>query len=391
MMTNVPGNLIRLWNGPADGLWGSGAVYFDSTRTPEPGEAKADPFIEQFLANPKRRVKDSVLTTCASIPKYALEMYRELHPEDTQVKAEDIEIVTTTPVLVNGLYNDLGILVHRQYRHLRDLLMLFEFQTAWDATIARRMVLYMEHTRMALEEHAKMNNRLSEYLKNEPLPELYCLYPGPSKNRPSRMSYLRSIYGPECPDTPLDVQMLYSGPTEGGILDQMLRFSRIETAQRMRLRGAMEGRSAEEIARAIAVATYKECVELNVLADFLREHEQEVLNMMTTNQAIVLQYTRGIEMARETAREAAEAAARAAVEAAEAAEAAARSEIARKDKEIATKDEEIATKDEAIAALKAQDAKKDQRVAELEAQLARLMQQNKNTLGSQVQQEMTEV
>ena len=370
MMTNVPGNLIRLWNGPADGLWGSGAVYFDSTRTPEPGEAKADPFIEQFLANPKRRVKDSVLTTCASIPKYALEMYRELHPEDTQVKAEDIEIVTTTPVLVNGLYNDLGILVHRQYRHLRDLLMLFEFQTAWDATIARRMVLYMEHTRMALEEHAKMNNRLSEYLKNEPLPELYCLYPGPSKNRPSRMSYLRSIYGPECPDTPLDVQMLYSGPTEGGILDQMLRFSRIETAQRMRLREAMEGRSAEEIARAIAVATYKECVELNVLADFLREHEQEVLNMMTTNQAIVLQYTRGIEMAHETAREAAEAAARA---------------------EIATKDKEIATKDEAIAALKAQYAKKDQRVAELEAQLARLMQQNKNTLGSQVQQEMTEV
>ena len=38
-----------------------------------------------------RKIKDSVFCTLFSIPEYTLDMYRALHPEDTEVTEKDID------------------------------------------------------------------------------------------------------------------------------------------------------------------------------------------------------------------------------------------------------------------------------------------------------------
>ncbi len=57
----------------------------------------------------KRNTKDSVFTHLFSIPKYQLELYQTLHPEDTNVAESDIETITRECVVAQHEHNDLGI------------------------------------------------------------------------------------------------------------------------------------------------------------------------------------------------------------------------------------------------------------------------------------------
>lgn len=57
-----------------------------------------------------RRSKDSVFVDIFSDVNYVFELYKELHPEDTEATVDDINIQTIKSVLVNTLYNDLGFL-----------------------------------------------------------------------------------------------------------------------------------------------------------------------------------------------------------------------------------------------------------------------------------------
>lgn len=57
-----------------------------------------------------RRSKDSLFVDIFSDISYVFRLYKDLHPEDTDVTAEDINIQTIKSVLVNTMYNDLGFL-----------------------------------------------------------------------------------------------------------------------------------------------------------------------------------------------------------------------------------------------------------------------------------------
>ena len=57
----------------------------------------------------KRTVKGSVFTYLFSDPKYACELYQNLHPEDTDVKEEDCKLVTIQNILSNQPGRDLEI------------------------------------------------------------------------------------------------------------------------------------------------------------------------------------------------------------------------------------------------------------------------------------------
>ncbi len=83
----------------------------------------------------KRKVKDSVFTFLFSQPEYMLEMYRTLHPEDTDVTEKDCRLLTLKNILTNGLYNDLGFLVRNM------LIILVEAQSTFSVNIAFRMLL----------------------------------------------------------------------------------------------------------------------------------------------------------------------------------------------------------------------------------------------------------
>ena len=59
----------------------------------------------------RRNIKDSVFTDLFRDKKYTLQLYKTLHPEDKSVIAKDIKIVTLKVIVVNDIYNDLGMII----------------------------------------------------------------------------------------------------------------------------------------------------------------------------------------------------------------------------------------------------------------------------------------
>ena len=61
-----------------------------------------------------RKSKDSVFTKLFSDLDNVLKLYKELHPEDTTVTKDDIQLQTLNTVLINDIYNDLGFIVNEK-------------------------------------------------------------------------------------------------------------------------------------------------------------------------------------------------------------------------------------------------------------------------------------
>ena len=62
----------------------------------------------------KHTAKDSVFTDLFSIPKYLLELYQALHPEDKTTTVKDLKSVTCQCILAGHPYNDLGFNVRNR-------------------------------------------------------------------------------------------------------------------------------------------------------------------------------------------------------------------------------------------------------------------------------------
>lgn len=101
----------------------------------------------------KRAIKDSVFTFLFSEPKYLLELYQYLHPEDTEVTEEDCKLITSKNILATGFYNDLGIQVRDK------LIILVEAQSTFSPNLPLRLLIYLAQT---YREHI-LKNKLSLY------------------------------------------------------------------------------------------------------------------------------------------------------------------------------------------------------------------------------------
>lgn len=112
----------------------------------------------------KRCSKGSVFVDLFTNTEYVLRLYKELHPEDTNVTEADINVQTIKSVLVNTLYNDLGFTVKNRF------LLLLEAQSIWNNNITLRMLFYLSETyRRYLKD--TVQSELSEDLVELPKPE----------------------------------------------------------------------------------------------------------------------------------------------------------------------------------------------------------------------------
>ena len=76
-----------------------------------------------------RNSKDSVFCNLFSDPKYVLELYAALHPEDDITQITDITLVTLDNQILRTQYNDLGFIIGNR------LMILVEEQSAWSMNI----------------------------------------------------------------------------------------------------------------------------------------------------------------------------------------------------------------------------------------------------------------
>ena len=96
---------------------------------------KEDEYSE--ISSPNFKAKDSVFYNLFQIKENVLQLYKELHPEDKDIKVNDIKLKTLTAIFVNYLYNDLGFIANDR------LVVLVEAQSTWSVNILVRL-LFMD-------------------------------------------------------------------------------------------------------------------------------------------------------------------------------------------------------------------------------------------------------
>ncbi len=209
----------------------------------------------------KRNIKNSVFTDLFSFPRYQMEAYRTLHPEDTEARPEDIRVVTLKSVMTNHLYNDLGFTLGNR------TVFLIEAQSSWSSNIAFRQMMYLSDT---YKEHV-ITTKQDIYGTGPvslPEPELYVLYSGGGEI-PLELSMSQVHWGKENFFLEVKVKVFQGGGED--ILSQYLAFGEIYQKHREVL-----GRT-----RAAVMETIRECREKGILADYLTEREAEVMDIMT--------------------------------------------------------------------------------------------------------------
>ena len=233
---------------------------------------------------PKRKIKDSVFTDLFQNKKYLLQLYKALHPEDSEVTEDALADITIKHVLIDGDYNDLGFSVGNR------LMVLVESQSTWTVNIIIRALMYLVQT---YHEYFKRTNQNLYGSKKVvvPKPELYVIYTGNRKEIPDKISLSEEFFAGEKIAIETEVKVLYQ-ENENDIIGQYIIFSKVYNEQRKKY-----GATKEAILETIQI-----CKDRNVLKEYLENREQEVVDMMMTlfdDEQILKAYTKDI--ARETA------------------------------------------------------------------------------------------
>jgi hypothetical protein len=210
----------------------------------------------------RRTAKDSVFTSLFSDREYTLRLYRSLHPEDADARAEDVEIVTLQNVLTTDQHNDLGFVVGDR------LLVLVEAQSTWSPNIVLRALLYAAQT---IKDYVR-RRRLDLYGPapvRVPKPELYVVYTG-RREVPGTLTLSDVLFGGERAGIESEVRVLREADSSPA--GQYIDFARTLDGYREAL-----GPNEDAVRGAIA-----DCVGRGVLAEYLTDHETEVVGIMIT-------------------------------------------------------------------------------------------------------------
>ena len=212
----------------------------------------------------KYTAKDSVFTSLFREPKYLLQLYQALHPEDHEATEDSIKNVTITNVLLDQYYNDVGFQIGEK------IVILVEQQSSWSINIVVRCLLYLAQTYQEYFESTKQNVYGSKKLEL-PKPEMYVIYTGNRKTRPEYLYLSKEFFGGDDSVLDVKVKMIYDGK-EGDIINQYVTFTKIYNEQ-----VKLHGRTREAVLETIRI-----CKDQNVLSEYLSGREKEVVDIMMT-------------------------------------------------------------------------------------------------------------
>ena len=211
----------------------------------------------------KRTIKDSVFTDLFQDKKYLLQLYKALHPEDTDVTEDDLTDITIKNVLTDNIYNDLGFTVGDK------LMILVEAQSSvWTVNIIVRALMYLVQTWHDYFERTKQNLYKSKKVRM-PIPEIFVIYTGERKTRPSEISLSQEFFGGKDCGIDVKVKMIYDGK-EGDIINQYVIFTKVCNEQMKK-----NERTRKAVTEAIRI-----CKDRNVLSEYLSSKESEVVDIM---------------------------------------------------------------------------------------------------------------
>ena len=212
----------------------------------------------------KYTAKDSVFTSLFREPKYLLQLYQALHPEDHEATEDSIKNVTITNVLLDQYYNDVGFQIGEK------IVILVEQQSSWSINIVVRCLLYLAQTYQEYFESTKQNVYGSKKLEL-PKPEMYVIFTGSRKTKPEYLYLSKEFFDGDDSVLDVKVKMIYDGK-EGDIINQYVTFTKIYNEQ-----VKLHGRTREAVLETIRI-----CKDQNVLSEYLSGREKEVVDIMMT-------------------------------------------------------------------------------------------------------------
>lgn len=210
----------------------------------------------------KRAGKDSVFIDLFHQPKYALSLVKALDPF-IELTQKDIEFVTLHSVLMIKPYNDLGLLVKD------NLIICAEAQSTWSVNVLVRMFMYLAETYYKyIQNHKEMNLYGGKKVKL-PTPKCYVIYTGENKQRKKTLSLSKEFFENK---SPLDLKVkVLSKPGNENIVQEYIRFCHILDKQ-----VKLYGQTKEAVEETIRM-----CRNRNILAEYLKEREKEVKDIMS--------------------------------------------------------------------------------------------------------------
>lgn len=233
----------------------------------EQAEASSEPEIAKYT------MKDSVFTALFREKKYLIQLYRTLHPEDTETTEEDLRNITIKNVLTDGIYNDLGFTAGDK------LLILVEAQASWSMNIIIRALMYLVQSYHEYFEGKKVELYRSKKV-HLPKPELYVIFTGKRTEQPEEVLLSEEFFdGEECA-IEVKVNMIYGEEAweaanagdreEKDIISQYIIFTKVYNEQVKKYRRT----------RNAVMETIRICRDWNVLKEFLESREKEVVSIM---------------------------------------------------------------------------------------------------------------
>ena len=210
----------------------------------------------------KNKIYDSVFTKLFGDPKYQQLLYKELHPEDNEITEDDITVITLEAILVNSVYNDLGFTARGR------AVFLVEAQSTWCSNMTLRTLIYLAETYKKHVLDTKQN-----YYSGKPVsipkPEIYMLYTGDEERAEKELSLADTYFGGDASNVELKVKVLYGDDTDA-IISQYVKFTSVYRKMRKQY-----GNTQETVLK-----TIEECVERNILGEFLTQQKGEVVDIM---------------------------------------------------------------------------------------------------------------
>ncbi len=220
--------------------------------------------VEKKEAFAKYTAKDSVFTTLFRDKKYLLQLYRALHPEDTETTEDALKDITIRNVLTNGIFNDLGFRVGDK------IMFLVEQQSAWTMNIIIRALMYLVQTYHDYFEEQGADLYGSKKV-HVPEAEVYMIYTGERVSRPETISFSEEFFGGKECAIEVKVKVIYGGKGND-IISQYVAFTKVYNEQVKQY-----GRSREAVTETIRI-----CKDRDVLREFLADREKEVISIMMT-------------------------------------------------------------------------------------------------------------
>ena len=213
-----------------------------------------------------RNYKDTVFRMLFSDRKNLLSLYNAVN-QSNYSNPDDLEIVTLENAIYMGMKNDLAFIIDTN-------LFLYEHQSTYNPNMPLRDLFYISSEYQKLVEHKSLYSSTQQKV---PAPNFIVFYNGTVKKEDCWTNYLSEAYENLTGEPNLELKVITLNINEGHNKElmeqcQILREYAQYVAKVREFAGNTELNAAVELA-------VNECIQNNILAEFLRKHKSEVIAM----------------------------------------------------------------------------------------------------------------